>query len=253
MAEDRSSPEGDLSPAEPRLPAFASPWKLRKDALGGAHVLNKTQIFFLAMVHFSQLTLSRLALNRKKSKRRFNEKMSGNIKPSHWPEPLWAGPAASRSSGAPSLQGLARGEAEARCEQKRAVLLLREARAGVASEALPATSLGGRTEPGPKWRQGEGARDCSGQKPTRPSPWPSLDIRPILGTVTLSTFYAKSYACLTSLTTMGTGTSKADHKARPIVPRKEGEQGRGCSLSLPLMGAATVALGRAKKPQARSC
>lgn len=34
-------------------------------ALGGAHVLNETQLFFLALVHFSQLRLSRVALNRK--------------------------------------------------------------------------------------------------------------------------------------------------------------------------------------------
>ena len=39
--------------AEPRLPASASPGKLRKDALGGAPVLNKTQVFLLAVVHFS--------------------------------------------------------------------------------------------------------------------------------------------------------------------------------------------------------
>lgn len=180
MAEDRSSPEGDLSPAEPRLPAFASPWKLRKDALGGAHVLNKTQIFFLAMVHFSQLTLSRLALNRKKSKRRFNEKMSGNIKPSHWPEPLWAGPAASRSSGAPSLQGLARGEAEARCEQKRAVLLLREARAGVVSEALPATSLGGGQSQAQSGGRGRGHVTAVGRSQPSPVPGPAWTSGPYL-------------------------------------------------------------------------
>lgn len=59
LAGNGSRPEGDLSPDAPCLPASATPWKLKKkDALGAAHVLNETQIFFLAMVHFSQLRLS---------------------------------------------------------------------------------------------------------------------------------------------------------------------------------------------------
>lgn len=39
--------------AEPRLPASASTGKLKKDALGGAPVLNKTQVFLLAVVRLS--------------------------------------------------------------------------------------------------------------------------------------------------------------------------------------------------------
>lgn len=51
---DQSRPEGYLSQGKAHLPAPAPASVLKKkDALGGAPVLEKTQIFFLAMVHFS--------------------------------------------------------------------------------------------------------------------------------------------------------------------------------------------------------
>lgn len=77
------------------------------------------------MVHFSQLRLSRLALNRK-AREYFTKKCQGEHKA------FWAGGAASGSSGEPDLQGSARGEAWAWHEQKGAMVLLPEARAGVA-------------------------------------------------------------------------------------------------------------------------
>lgn len=81
------------------------------------------------MVHFSQLRLSRLALNRK-AREYVTKKCQGEHKASALA--FWAGGAASGSSGEPDLQGSARGEAWAWHEQKGAAVLLPEARAGVA-------------------------------------------------------------------------------------------------------------------------
>lgn len=50
--------------------------------------------------------------------------------------------------------------------------------------------------------------------------------------VTLSTFYAKTYARPASRTTVGTGTSKEEQEAGPAMARKEEEE--GCRSSLPL-------------------
>lgn len=58
-AGEGSRPEGNLPPDEPRLPASATPQKLKKNALRGAHVVSEAQIFFLPTLHFSQRRLSR--------------------------------------------------------------------------------------------------------------------------------------------------------------------------------------------------
>lgn len=51
----------------------------------------------------------------------------------------------------------------------------------------------------------------------------------------------------------GGQNQKGGPGSRAHCAREEGKQGRGCSLSLPHTGAAPVALGLARKPQARPC
>ena len=158
-----------------------------------------------------------MALTRETGEHLTEENVTGNIKPQHWPEPLlgWL------LRQAPSLQGSARGEAWAACEQGECGAA-QEARVGRASRAPPAGKLGS----GHHLAQGEGARDYSPAQPlARPGHQACTG-----NCVTLSIFHAKSCAQPASLTTVGTGVSKEKQEAGELQ-----EEEQGCRSSVPLM------------------
>lgn len=105
---------GGLKATFPRPPASASRRKLqKKDALGGARVLNKTQLFFLAVPHFSRLALSRKAREDLEKRQREHKASALARVPSGLPwlllEALGHPPSWARPKERPGL-GMSRGE-----------------------------------------------------------------------------------------------------------------------------------------------
>ena len=97
-----------------------------------------------------------MALTREAEEDLTEENVTGNINPQHWPEPLlgWL------LRKVPSLQGSARGEAWAACEQGEC-RAAQEAKVGWVSRAAPCRKAGEWVPSGPRW----GAHDHSPAQP----------------------------------------------------------------------------------------